>query len=721
MTNKRNNRRLLAVTSAAGAAALVAACGSVMVGGDGAVDTQTIMAQASSNKQWLTYGGTYDEQRFSRLDKISSGNVGQLGVAWSYDLKTSHGVEATPLVVDGVMYVTGAWSIVYALDARTGKELWVYDPQVNKEMLAKGCCDAVNRGVAFYKGKVFVGVYDGRLVALDAKSGKVAWSKVTVDQSKPYTITGAPRAFKNKIIIGNGGSEFGVRGYVTAYDADTGNQAWRFFFTPNPDKKPDGAASDEVFAKVANATWGNSGAWKTQGGGGTAWDSMVYDTVNDQVIVGTGNASPFNAKIRDPEGKGDNLFLSSVVALDADTGKYKWHFQETPRDMLDYTSTQHLILADLPLGDKGAPRRVVMHAPKNGFFYVLDAATGKFVSGKAYAQMTWATGLDANGRPIENPAMRKFDEKPFAAIPAPAGAHNWHPMAYSPKTGLVYIPAQQMAQMIQERPGGEKPELKWNVGYDLNAGLPPTYPAGTLPAVRKTITGSIVAWDPIKHEARWTVNHAKPFNGGMLATDTNLLFQGDTMGSFRAYDATNGKELWSMNLKSGVQAAPITYELDGEQYVAVATGWGGSWALNWGFAWDKAVAPDVGRVFVFKVGGTGKVPDPMRSNVEMTPKAPAFGTPAQISAGMRHFSENCMLCHGPLAVSSGVVPDLRWSGIASSDAAWKAVVLDGILKGNGMVSFSKQLTPAEAESVRAYVLDQAWLAVKNGDAKAPGR
>lgn len=686
-------------------------------GGD--VDTARIAAAEETPQDWLTYGGTYEEQRFSRLGKLTPANVGELGVAWSYDLKTSHGVEATPIVVDGVMYVTGAWSIVYAIDAKTGQEKWVYDPEVPKETLAKGCCDAVNRGVAVYEGKVYVATYDGRLVALDAADGSVVWSKVTVDQSKPYTITGAPRAFKDKIIIGNGGSELGVRGYVTAYDANSGDEEWRFYITPNPNKEPDGAASDSAFEKVGNITWGDSGAWTTDGGGGTAWDSIVYDEVNDQILVGTGNGSPFNAKIRDPEGNGDNLFLSSIVALDADSGEYKWHFQETPRDILDFTATQSIILADLPVGTNNAPQRVIMHAPKNGFFYVLDAATGKFLSGKAFAQQTWATGLDENGRPIENPAMRNFDKEPFLSIPAPAGAHNWNSMAFSPKTGLAYIPAHEMSQLIEEAPGGWKDKLKWNVGYNLSAGLPPAYPAGTLDAVRSTINGRLIAWDPVKQEARWTHEYPNPFNGGVLTTDTNLLFQGDTMGTFRAFNAMDGSELWSMNLKSGIQAAPITYEIDGEQYVAIATGWGGSWALNWGFAWDETVAPDIGRVYVFKLGGTGAVKDMMQSGVEATPKAPEFGTPDQIAAGFQHYAENCMLCHGPLAISSGVTPDLRWSSVSADPNVWKQVVVDGILSGNGMVSFKDQLTPEEAEAIRAYALNQGWMAVKNGEAKAP--
>ena len=371
----RRSRTLLA----GAAALLVAACGhQAMTSGFAKVDTERILAEPARGKEWLTYGGGYDEQRFSRLASISPANVSTLGVAWSYEMPTNPGVEATPIVVDGVIYVSGAFSVVTALDAKSGKVLWEHDPKVPREQLARGCCDAVNRGVAVYDGRIFVGTYDGRLQALDAKTGAVVWSTWTVDQSKPYTITGAPRVVKGKVLIGNGGAELGVRGYVSAYDAQSGKLAWRFYTAPNPNKQPDGAASDEIFARVANATWGDRGEWKTLGGGGTVWDSIVYDSVNDSVLIGVGNSSPWNAKLRDPDGQGDNLFISSIVALDPQTGKYKWHFQETPRDQWDYTATQSIVLADLPVGPGGAKQRVVMHAPKNGFFYVLTPRPASF-------------------------------------------------------------------------------------------------------------------------------------------------------------------------------------------------------------------------------------------------------------------------------------------------------------------------------------------------------
>lgn len=717
---QRNHFTLGGMLLVAGAALAMSGCGSKLADSSFAkVDTARILADGLTKGEWLTYGGTYDEQRFSPLEGITPANIGKLGITWSYEFPTSHGVEATPIVVDGTLYVTAAWSVVTALDAKSGKKLWEYDPKVPREQLAKGCCDAVNRGVAVYEGKVFVGTYDGRLEALDAKTGKLLWSKVTVDQAKPYTITGAPRVVKGKVLIGNGGAELGVRGYVSAYDADDGDLAWRFYTTPNPEKKADGAASDEVFAKKGNATWGNSGKWTTDGGGGTVWDSIVYDAVNDSILIGVGNSSPWNDKVRDPEGRGDNLFVSSIVALDAETGKYKWHFQEVPRDKWDYTATQSIVLADLPIGPNGAVRRVVMHAPKNGFFYVLDAKTGKFISGKPYAPLNWASGLDKNGRPIFNPDAINLPPEGLVVYPGPPGAHNWPPMSFSPKTGLVYIPVEKNSQHYIPNDRAAALPSKWNLGYDMAAGIPPALPKGALSAVQSSQSGSLIAWDPLKQEKRWEVDLGSPANGGVLTTATGLVFEGTKMGLLRAYDATNGKALWEINLKRGVTAPPITYTTDGEQYVAVATGWGSSWGLNHGLFWKEKVTRVPGRLVVLKLGANGQLPDNLPSGVELTPKAAAFGDDATVMRGLQLYAYNCMVCHGPMVQSSGVLPDLRWSAVTGDSRAWKAVVLDGALKGNGMVAFSAQLKPEDAEAIRAYALSQAWVAVVNGDAKAP--
>ena len=463
------------------------------------VDTARIQNAAREPEMWLTYGGSYDEQRHSTLGQINRDTLSELGVGWVYEMAKPRGAEATPIVVDGVMYVSSAWSVVYAIDAKTGEEIWVYDPEVSGKDAAKGCCDVVNRGVAVHDGKVFIGVFDGRLEALDAATGAVIWSEVTVDQSKPYTITGAPRVFKNKVIIGNAGAELGVRGYVSAYDVSSGELAWRFYTVPNPEKKPDGAASDDILAKMANETWGDEGAWVTDGGGGTAWDSIVYDTVNDQVLIGVGNGSPWNADIRDPNSDGDNLFLSSILAVDADTGAYRWHYQTTPRDRWDYTATQQIVLADLPLGDDGASRRVVMQAPKNGFFYVLDAANGELISATPFTNQNWTTGeFDDQGRPVL--VDEAVDLGLYAVVPGPTGAHNWHPMAFNPDTGLVYIPVNEIPFFYDKTRNVEESKSFWNIGYDAAAGWPVEYPAGTLDAVSGLDGGTLLAWDPVKAE-----------------------------------------------------------------------------------------------------------------------------------------------------------------------------------------------------------------------------
>lgn len=676
-----------------------------------AVDTNRI-STASAADEWLTYGGTYDEQRHSSLIDVNKETVADLGVAWTYDLATNRGVESTPIVVDGVMYVTSAWSLVYALDAKTGEELWVYDPDVDRAVGVKACCDVVNRGVAVYDGKVFVGVIDGRLEALDAETGEVVWSKVTVDQSKPYTITGAPRVVNGKVLIGNGGAELGVRGYLSAYDANTGDKVWRFYTVPNPEKQPDGEISDAAFEDIGNVTWGDEGAWITDGGGGTVWDSIVYDEVNDQIIFGVGNGSPWNREFRDPSG-GDNLFLSSIVAVDAETGAYKWHFQTTPGDNWDYTATQTIILADLPVGEDGEARRVAMQAPKNGFFYVLDAESGEFISGDAFVPMNWAEGLDENGRPIEI-ADARYGAVPYEQLPGPLGAHNWHPMAFNPDLNLAYIPAQEIPQAYARDPRFETQPVGWNTGADFSAGVPPIAPPEVAKFLRSTLKGRLIAWDPIAREARWSVEHGNAWNGGVLSTAGGLVFQGKLNGDFVAYDAETGDKLWNHELKSGGASGPGTYMIDGEQYVTITTGWGSAFGLSAGFAYDETVPSTVGKVVTFKLGGTGEIADPDFPMIDKTPKADPFGDETMIAEGSVHYARNCTVCHGPLAVSSGVLPDLRWSAISGNEMAWKGVVIDGNLAANGMVSFADHLTPDQVESIRAYVLAQAHAAVPAG-------
>lgn len=655
--------------------------------------------------EWLTYGGTYDEQRHSPLTQINPGTLARLGVAWTYDLGSTRGVEATPIVHDGVMYVTASWSVLHAIDAKTGKRLWVYDPAVDKSIGVDACCDAVNRGVAWKDGVLFLGVLDGRLEAIDAKTGQRLWSVQTTDKAKPYTITGAPRVVKNMVLIGNGGAEFGVRGYVSAYDTKTGALVWRFYTVPNPNKRPDGAASDAALARIANPTWGNRGAWKTDGGGGTVWDAIVYDRENDQVIIGVGNASPWNAQIRDPDG-GDDLFVASLVALDADTGRYRWHFQQTPRDVWDYTSTQPIILADLPLGKNGASRRVVLQAPKNGFFYVLDAATGAFISGKSYVRQTWTTGLDAAGRPIETPGARPV-QTPVTQLPGTHGAHNWHPMAFDPALGLVFIPAQEIPRTFAPE-AKPSPNSVWNTGYDYSYGASIDAPdKAKLRAMRAALKGRLIAWDPVAQQPRWSVEQKTAGNGGVLSTAAGLVFQGTIGGDLVAYAAKDGRELWRHPLKGGGIAPPVTYRLDGRQYLAIATGWGGVYGLAAGYAFDPPLRGNAGRVIAFRTGASGTIPDQDAPHVERRAQAAPFGTPAMLKRGADMFSRVCMACHGPMAISSGVLPDLRWSPFSADRDGWKAVVIDGALAPEGMASFARVLTADDAEAIRAYVVRQA--------------
>ena len=463
--------------------------------GAAAVNAARVSGADSEPGQWMSHGRTYGEQRFSPLDQINTTTVGQLSLAWFADLDTRRGQEATPLVVDGVLYLSTAWSKVKAYDAATGTPLWAYDPEVPGEWAVNACCDVVNRGVAVWEGKVYVGSFDGRLIALDAATGRELWDVNTIDRTKPYTITGAPRVVKGQVIIGNAGAEFGVRGYVSAYDAQTGALAWRFYTVPgNP---ADGF--EAPILKTAAATW--SGEWWKLGGGGTVWDSMAYDPELDLLYVGVGNGSPWNHLIRS-EGKGDNLFLASIVALDPDDGSYVWHYQTSPGETWDHTATQHIIVADL--SQNGQRRRVVMQAPKNGFFYVLDAKTGALISAEKFTDISWATHVDMKtGRPVETPGARFYKTgQPFASLQNPNGAHNWHPMSFSPATGLVYIPIHKQNYTFTHDATFTPAPLTTNLGIGRAAApADPVAQASALQATLASVGGSLIAWDPIRqHE-----------------------------------------------------------------------------------------------------------------------------------------------------------------------------------------------------------------------------
>jgi quinohemoprotein ethanol dehydrogenase len=675
----------------------------------GGVDGKQIAA-ADSNAEWPSTGKGYAEQRFSPLQQVSTTTVGKLGLAWSADFDTDRGQEATPIVADGVLYTTTAWSKVFAFDAKTGKPLWSYDPKVAGKKGFDACCDVVNRGPAIWQGHVFVGTLDGRLIALDAKTGAVAWTAQTTDNSKPYTITGAPRVVKGKVLIGNGGAEYGVRGYISAYDAETGALAWRFYTAPNPNGSPDHAASDKIMAEKAAATWPD-GVWKQSGGGATVWDSMAYDPALDLVYFGVGNGSPWNHQLRSG-GKGDNLFVSSILALRPDTGEYVWHYQTTPGESWDYTATQHIILADLNIN--GQPRHVLMQAPKNGFFYVLDRATGALISAKPFAPISWATGVDMKtGRPIET-ANARYQASAELAHPSPFGAHNWQPMTFSPATGLVYLPVQAVpyayanAKNFVYRQGG------WNTGTDTDVNavkLPPKQQE----AIVSSIGGSLMAWDPVAQAPRWTVKRPYFWNGGVLSTAGGLVFQGAAEGELDAFDATSGAKLWSYPTGNGVIAAPMTYQIDGEQYVAVMVGVGGAGQISYPAMMPKRPRLP-GRLMVFKLGGTATAP-PFVTNPPPKIDLATLKSTGDAKRGFTLFNANCQVCHGP-DVSGAWLPDLKRSTIVASSDDLRSVVVDGALAPHGMASFSRFITAADVEDIRAYIITEAQAAKETPAAAA---
>ncbi len=642
------------------------------------------LAQAPAN-DWPMHGRTEGETRFSPLSRINADTVKTLGLAWSFATDTTRGLEATPIVTNGVLYASGSWSVVFAIDARTGRLRWKWDPEVPRAAGAKACCDVVNRGVAVHQGRVYVGTLDGRLASLDAESGKVVWQTVTVDQTQSYTITGAPRIVKNKVIIGNGGGEYGVRGYVSAYDADTGKLAWRFYTVPGDPAK---GFESPVMARAAK-TW--TGEWWKLGGGGTVWDSLTYDPELDLLYVGTGNGSPWSQRLRSPGG-GDNLFLSSILALRPETGELVWHYQTTPGESWDFTATQHMILADLTIA--GRARKVLMQAPKNGFFYVLDRATGELISAAPYTQVTWATGVDLKtGRPIEAPNARYA--KVEMLKPGPFGGHNWQPMSFNPQTSLVYIPALDASFGYADEPGFKPTPGGWNLGVDLAmaAGAPGT-------AVKPPV-GFLLAWDPVAQKERWRVPHANIWNGGTLTTAGNLVFQGNGDGYFAGYRADTGAKVWEMAVGSPIIAAPITYEIDNTQYVAVMAGYGGAMRV-------VAPAPPTmpGRLLVFALGGKTSIP-PVPTTSMPTPASIAVPAASRetLTLGALTYARRCSMCHGAEAASGGLAPDLRYSQPATFDA-YDRIVLGGALSNRGMQSFKGLISEAELAAIKTYVLTQ---------------
>jgi alcohol dehydrogenase (cytochrome c)/quinohemoprotein ethanol dehydrogenase len=675
-----------------------------------AVDAERIANADREPGNWMSYNRTYDEQRYSPLSGINTGNVKRLGLAWYVDLDTAaRAQESTPLVIDGAMYITTAWSKVLALDAVSGRQLWTYDPKVPGGVAINACCDVVNRGVAAWNGRLYLGTLDGRLIALDAATGKPVWEVMTVERGGRYTITGAPRVIRGRVIIGNGGAELGVRGYVTAYDAATGSQVWRFYTVPGDPSQPFEQPELERAAK----TW--TGDWWKLGGGGTVWDSMAYDAALDLLYIGVGNGSPWNRKLRSPGG-GDNLFLSSIVALRPDTGQYVWHYQTTPGESWDYTATQHMILADLRIGDRD--RKVLMQAPKNGFFYVIDRETGQLISARPFVPVNWATGVDAvTGRPIENPEARYGETgKPFVAQPGPGGAHSWQPMSYSPRTHLVYLPAMEMSFPYVPAAARTTRQLAWNTGVDFDAGSLPQDEA-VKAAIKSQLKGHLAAWDPVQQREVWRVQYEHPWNGGVVSTAGDLVFQGEAMGDFAAFSAATGEKLWSVATGTGILAPPVTYEAGGQQYVVIEVGWGGAFGLAAGeLARDAHIATNSPRIFAFKLDGQAAMPAPGVPPPRKLDPPPDVATAEQVSAGKARYHTYCGTCHGDSAVSTGVLPDLRYSSFTRDPAAFAKIVREGAMQPRGMVAFGAELSPEDVELIRAYVIRRAHEAAKSSSA-----
>lgn len=650
------------------------------------------IANEEQTSDWLAYGRTHNERRFFPSDEINDQNVGELKVDWFMDLPNDVGLVSTPLVIDGILYFTGTMNIVRAVNAVTGEFLWEYDPEVAKYIQGKRQVGWVhNRGLTYYNGKIFLATWDGRLIAVDAKSGEELWVAVTFDPKRSLYITGAPKAFNGKVLIGNGGTENGpTRGFVTAYDTETGEEAWKFYIVPgNP---ADGFENEAM--EMAAKTW--TGEWWKHGGGGNAWHGFTYDPDLDVLYVGTGNGSPWNRKIRSPEG-GDNLFLCAIVALNPHTGAYLWHYQTTPGESWDYNSNMDIVLADLNI--EGKPVKAILHAPKNGFFYVINRETGKLISAEPFVETTWASHIDKiTGRPVENEGAR-YDNGPYDITPDYAGAHSWHAMSYNPNTGLTYIPTMHKSLRFSDEgidlEKFQAKEFSGGVGVRISPSekQPRDYPA------------SLQAWDPIKQEAAWFIPQDSYWNGGTLTTAGNLVFQGRSDGRFLAYNATTGDVLFDFDAGLGISAPPISYKIDGKQYVSVLVGYGGGIAgLGAPMGWSYGA--HMRRLITFSLTGTASMPD-------LPPPfypQPIVSDDFQIDDNMAQLGASqygkCQSCHGISAIAAGMAPDLRASVIPLSAPEFAAVVRDGGRNSRGMPSFP-DMTEEQLTALQHYIRKRA--------------
>jgi quinohemoprotein ethanol dehydrogenase len=690
---------LVTALASATALAVAAALGTTLAASGQAVTT-------GAGNDWPSVGGAADEASYSRLDQINAHDIGKLGLAWSLDLPGEVSLEATPLEVDGTIYFPGSLARVYAVDAKTGALKWSYDPQVPKHSPDKMHFSfGANRGVAYESGRVFVAALDGRLIALDARSGKELWVADSIPAGALNISTGAPRVMNGKVIIGNGGADFGARGFVTAFDAATGKQLWRFFITPGSPAQNAGDAAMEAAAK----TWGPD-FWQHTGGGGTAWNGMTFDAELDRVYVGTGNSGPYDATVRDPGGN-DDLYNTSIVALDATTGKYIWHYQENPRDCWDYKATPNVVMATVPID--GKPRKVLLHAPTNGFFYVLDRQTGKLLNEPGRTtEISWASGIDLKtGRPNEYPNIR-YETGETKLWPGTVGGHNWQAMSYDPNTGLAYLPLQQIGVRFSRH--GSDSEVGFNVmGLSLE------------PIVERPGDGHgfLVAWNPVTQKEAWRVEHRGLWNGGTLATAGGLVFQGEATGAFNAYDATTGSELWKFDAGLGIIGAPMSYRIDGRQYVSILVGYGGT-AAAYGHFMDMGYkfGQQPRRLLTFALGADKKLPPAVPPDfIIHALDDPALTlNEADVTAG-RALSIQCAACHGAGLQSTGAPgPDLRESAVALKLDSLSSLLKSGALIEQGMPRFD-HLTDEQIRQLFAYIRAKAResLGSRSKDDTAP--
>jgi quinohemoprotein ethanol dehydrogenase len=680
---------------------LIACVGAIdALGEPAAVGAPRLLTAAAEPANWLAKGRDWTGQFYSPLARINATNVASLGVAWEYDAnprrgRVLRGLEATPIVVDGVLYTSLAWSEVVALDASTGRELWRFDPKADGASDRRGCCDGVNRGVAVWEGRVYVGTMDGFLIAVDAHNGQELWRSDTfVDRSRPYTITGAPQVAGNVVVIGNGGSEFGVRGYVSAYDLKTGALRWRFYTVPGDPKL--GFEAPEL--KWASKTWNPRSDW-ISGGGGTVWDGMAYDPQLSLLYIGTGNSAPYPNWFRSP-GNGDNLFLASILAIDPDSGRLKWHYQTTPGEMWDYDATQPLVLADLKLN--GRTRKVLMQACKNGFFYVLDRANGQLLSAKNYVYVNWASHVDLKtGRPVLT-GKGWYKDEPKLVFPGQTGGHNWMPMSYSPQTGLVYIPSIDTPMLFAAAADYKYRPGEFNMAAD--GAFPPVPNKYLDPNHTAAMREQLVAWDPVAERKVWEMPLGGFFNGGVLSTGGGIVLQGTSGGHFIAYEARTGKMLRDIEVGTGIMAAPSTYEVNGEQYVAVMAGYGGAMLKMFANGVAARTYRNEPRIIAFRLnGGPARLPPHIEPATLPDQPYELTASEATLEKGKGRYMTHCARCHGGFweAVPSGY-PDLKRMPPATHEL-FEQIVLDGLLRGNGMASFADVLQPEDVRAIQAYL------------------